>query len=216
MQSDTTEGTGPSIANGPGVGTSAGEAWTRFDDVKGWQMPFKTKGFAASKRINMYAPISIIIGTSTVIVVLRLVTSTSIDMFLIFILVVIILTTVAMIFPLLFMTRQMSEMFENLIREVDLTPDEAIARVESVLVAARMPFTRLSREDPERYWKDEYSETFTIISGGIARVKVYDERPSGMGKATKVYVGPANEENEHLVSTLAWRLDKALPERKPL
>jgi len=215
MPSDTAEGTGPPTFMGPGVGTDAGGAWTSFDDVRGWQMPFKTKGFAATKKINMYVPTGLIIGFTIGIVVVLPFFSTAMNMLLIPVIVVVIVSMMAMTIPLVHMTRQMADQFENLIRDVDLSPEDAIARVESVLIAVRMPFTRLSKEDPDRYWKDEYSETF-IVSGGRAHVRVYDEQPSGMGKGTKVYVGPAKVESEPLVSTLAWHLDKALPDRNPL
>lgn len=215
MPSYTAEGTGPPAFMGPGVGTGAGEAWTSFDDVRGWQMPFKTKAFVATKKINMYVPTGLIIGFTIGIVVVLSFFSTAMNMLLILVIVVVIVSMMAMIIPLVHMTRRMAEQFENLIRDVDLVPEEVIARTESILVAARMPFTRLSKEDPDRYWKDEYSETF-IVSGGRAHVRAYDERPSGMGKATKVYVGPARAKTERLVSTLAWHLDKALPDRKPL
>jgi hypothetical protein len=215
MPSDPAEGSGPPIDKGHEVADDADGVWTSFDDVKGWQMPFRTKGFAASKRMIWYAPTGLIIGLIIGILVVWHVVSTCYSTYLIVMVVVVLVTTMVMLLPFIIITRQMTEQFENLVRDTDLTPEETIARVESTLLAARMPFTRLSREDPDRYWRDEYSETFTI-SGGKAHVRVYDERPSGEGKATKVSVGLARAESERLVSTLAWRLDKALPGRKPL
>jgi hypothetical protein len=216
MPSDAGKRAESPIPKGPRVVSEAGEAWTRFDDVRGWQMPFRTKGFAAAERANRFTSTGLLVFFIITMIALFLVVYRFLNIIIISMLIFICFAMAVLFLGLFKMEPQMSVMFESLIKDTDLPPEEAVARVESVLVATRVSFTRLSREDPDKYWKDEYSETFTVTSGGKAHIRVYDERPSGAGKATKVYVGPARAESERLVSTLAWRLDKVLPERKPL
>ena len=206
----------PSHASGPGAGPDAGDAWTSYDDVKGWQKPSGTKRFAAVWNAPVYIHPSLVtaLTASLVLTVFLLLTLTRISMLLILMLIIIFILVSSVFLQFFFQHRQMAEAFESLNKRVDLSPKDAIARIESVLLSARMPFTRLSREDPDRFWEDMYSETF-VVHGGRAKVRVYDERPSGTGKATKVYVGPASPKTEQLVSTLAWHLDKALSESEP-
>ena len=194
---------------------AAGKAWTSFHEVKGWAKPSKAEVPDAVDRfieLRVYG-----IGTFVVLslsaIMLALVWPQS-PLTVAALVILIVLTTAAYL-PVVRASRQMAEVLDSLAKGTELTPEEAVARTESALVAARMPFTRLSREDPGRYWKDHYAETFTIVSGGTVRVRLHDEGPSGTGNATKVYVGPANAETERLVSTLAWHLDKALPKSRP-
>ena len=200
-------------------GWASSAVWTDYGMVRGWERPTAADVPDRGDRLFELDVYGKGLNSILVLIVILVIIAWPLDLFsVVGYILLLLIAVVVLIVVYLSVTgtrRRMAEVLHSLSKETDLTPEEAVTRTQSILVSERIPFTRMSVDDPKRYWNDVYTETFTVAPGGSVRIRVFDERPSGRGDATKVFVGPAAKESEQLVSTLLWRLDKVLPECKP-